>query len=302
MKDGEDHRRLRNLGNHGLTPSMLHRARPMIERIVNELLDAVAGRGQMDIMTELAQPLPARVIASLFDIPESDHDLFQDASDAMAKFFGATLGDKTADAKAANAATLKLEAYFLKLIEERSRRPGQDLMSLFLASQREGKLTAEEVCCQCILLLVAGHVTTIDQLANAIYALLTHPDQLDRLRQNPAQVESAVEESLRSDTAVPMIYRVAKADVPLGGKTIRAGQIAQLSLIAASHDPAAYAEPHRYDIARAAGGGLARCELEVGLSTLLARFPNLRLDPERAPQRNCATLAFRGFHSLPVRF
>jgi cytochrome P450 len=186
MKDGEDHRRLRILGNHGLTPSMLGRSRPMIERIVNELLDAVASAGRMDIMADLAQRLPARVIAALFDIPERDRDLFQDASDAMAKFFGATLGDKTADARAANAATLKLEEYFLKLIDERSRRPGQDLMSLFLAGQKEGKLTAEEVCCQCILLLVAGHVTTIDQLANSVYALSTHKEQLQRLRDNPA--------------------------------------------------------------------------------------------------------------------
>jgi cytochrome P450 len=316
MKDGEDHRRLRILGNHGLTPSMLQRSRPMIERIVNELLDAVATAGRMDVMADLAQPLPARVIAALFDIPDSDRDLFQEASDAMAKFFGASLGDKTADARAANAATLKLEEYFLKLIEERSRRPGQDLMSLFLAGQKEGKLTAEEVCCQCILLLVAGHVTTIDQLANAVYALLTHKDQLERLRQNPALLESAVEETLRFDTAVPMIYRVAKQDVSLGGKTIRAGQIVHLCLIAASHDGAAYAEPHRFDITRAAGrslafgqgihicmgGGLARCEVEVGLSTLLARCPKLQLDPDHPPQRNCATLAFRGFHSLAVRF
>jgi len=316
MKDGEDHRRLRILGNHGLTPSMLQRSRPMIEGVVNELLDAVANKSRMDIMADLAQPLPARVIAALFDIPDSDRDLFQDASDAMAKFFGATLGDAAADARAANTATLKLEEYFLKLIEERSRRPGQDLMSLFLAGQNEGKLTAEEVCCQCILLLVAGHVTTIDQLANAVHAFLTHPEQLNALRQNPALVESAVEEALRFDTAVPMIYRVAKADMPLGGQAIRAGQIVHACLIAASHDPAVYAEPHRFDITRAdrrslafgqgihicMGGGLARCELEVGLATLFKRFPSLKLDPDRPPQRNCSTLAFRGFHSLAARF
>jgi pimeloyl-[acyl-carrier protein] synthase len=316
MKDGEDHRRLRILGNHGLTPSMLHRSRPMIEQIVNELLSAVADKGRMDIMADLAQPLPAQVIAALFDIPESDRDLFQEASDAMAKFFGATLGDKSTDARAANAATRKLEAYFLKLIEERSRRPGQDLMSLFLAGQKEGKLTAEEVCCQCILLLVAGHVTTIDQLSNAVHALLTHRDELERLQQDPALLESAVEEAVRFDTAVPMIYRLAKEDVVLGGKTIRAGQIVHLCLIAASHDPAAYAEPHRFDITRAAGrslafgqgihicmgGGLARCELEIALSALLARCPNLRLDPDHPPQRNCASLAFRGFHLLAVRY
>lgn len=142
-------------------------------------------------------------------------------------------------------------------------------MSLFLAGQEASKLSPQEDCCQCVLLLAAGHVTTI-------------------------------------------VNRVAKQDVRLGDKTIRQGQLVYLSLLAANHDPTVYSSPHRFEITRreqsnvafghgphiCLGGNLARLELEVGLSTLIARYPNLRLDASRPAERNCSSLSFRGFHSL----
>jgi cytochrome P450 PksS len=313
MKDGADHHRLRTLGNHGFTPSLLERARPMIQRVMDGLLDAVAGRKQWDVVRDLARPLPAVVIAELFDVPARDRDFFQEASDALAKFFGGTLGDPEADARAANAATLQLEQYFTDLIEKRRETPGHDLMSLLIAGQEAGRISAEEVCCQCILLLTAGHVTTIDQLSNAVYTLLRHPDQLQKLRDDPALIKSAVEETLRYDAAVPFILRIAREDLDVVGKTIRKGQFVYLGLAAANRDPEAFTDPDRFDVARAnnchlafgagphvcIGGGLARRELEIGLLTLFRRAPRLRLI-EGGSRRRCESLVFRGFHSLPV--
>jgi cytochrome P450 PksS len=327
FKDGGEHHRLRVLGNRGFTPSMLTRTRPKIQSIVDSLLDKVRGRGRMDVAADFTQPLPALVIAEMFGIPAEDRTLFQDASDAAAKFFGGTLGDPATDARQANDAINSLESYFLNLLEQRRQQPGDDLMSLLLAGQAEGRLSAQEVCAQCVLILVAGHVTTIDQMANAINAFLTHPDQLQRLRDTPTLITSAVEEVLRYDGAVPFIHRIAISDLEIGGQQIRQGQVLYLGIGrqgqvlylgigAANRDPAMFPNPDRFDIGRpenrhiafaagphiCIGAGLAKMELEIGLTTLFERLPNLRLDPAAPPKRRCESLVFSGFDSLPVVF
>lgn len=316
FRDGSEHHRLRVLGNRGFTPSMLERCRGMVQRIVDDLLEQVAEKGEMDVAIDLTQPLPALVIAEMFGIPAADRHLFQQWSDAAARFFGGTLGDPARDGRAANDAILGLEKYFLTLLEERRRQPGEDLMSLLLAGQAEGKLSAEEVCAQCILILVAGHVTTIDQMANAIHAFLTNPDQRDLLRERPELLPSAVEEVLRYDPAVPFIHRIAMGDLEIRGRTIRQGQVVYLGIAAANRDPAAFSHPDRFDIARTdnkhvafaagphvcLGAGLARRELEIGLSTIFTRLPRLQLHPAKAAHRRCESLVFRGFHTLPVVF
>jgi cytochrome P450 PksS len=314
FQDGAEHHRLRVLGNRGFTPSMLERSRPMVQAVVDDLLNKVLGAGRMDVAADFAQPLPALVIAEMFGIPAGDRHLFQEWSDALARFFGGNLGDPEQDARAANDAVVHLERYFLDLLAERRTDPGDDLMTLLLAGQAEGRLSAEEVCSQCILFLVAGHVTTIDQMTNAVHAFLRHPGQVQRLRDDPSLLASAVEEVLRYDPAVPFIHRIAAADVEIGGKRIRKGQVVYLGIAAANRDPAAFADPDRFDIARAEnrhvafaagphvclGAGLARRELEVGLSTLFRRLPSLRLDEASPPRRRCESLVFRGFASLPV--
>lgn len=316
MKDGPDHHRLRTLGNHGFTPSMLERSRPMIQRVMDELLDAVQPRGRFDVAQDLAQPLPANVIAELFGIPVKDRHLFQGSSDALAKFFGATLGDPEQDARAANQASLRMERYFADLLEERRKTPGDDLMSLLIEGQNEGRLSAAEVCCQCILLLAAGHVTTIDQFSNAVFALLRHPEQLRQLRDDPTLIKSAVEECFRYDGAVPFVHRVAGDDLEISGKQIRKGQVVYLGTAAADRDPEVFPDPDHFDITRpnnrhlafgagphvCIGAGLARRELEIGLLTLVRRMPGLRLAEDETPRRRCESLVFRGFHSLPVVF
>jgi cytochrome P450 len=313
FKDGEDHHRLRVIGNHAFTPSALDRFRPVVQSVVEELLDKLKGRTDFDVASELAQPLPAVVIARMFDVPAGDRDRFQAWADAAATFFGGAIGDPAAAARAANAAALNLEGYFLALLAERRRHPGDDLMSLLIRGQEEGKLSADEVCCQCIMLLTGGHVTTIDQFSNAVYALVSHPSELKKLRDDPALIKSAVDETVRYDGAVGLARRVATEDIEVRGKVIRAGSLVYLSVAAANRDPEVFPEPDHFDITRAnnrhigfgagphvcIGSGLAKRELEVGLLTLLRRFPNLRLSDE-TPKRRCETLVFRGFEKLRV--
>src|SRR5262245_40888053 len=175
LKDGPDHHRLRVLGNRAFTPSALKRWQAVIERVVDDLLDAALPRGRMDLIGDLARPLPAIVIAELFGIPPADREVFHERSMAGARFFGGAVGDPEEAARAAHESALHQERYFLDLLEERRRRPGDDLMSLLLQGQAEGRLSAEEVCAQCIMLLGAGHITTMDQLGNTVLALLNNP-------------------------------------------------------------------------------------------------------------------------------
>src|SRR5262249_25243943 len=299
MKDGAEHHRLRVLGNHAFTPSALGRWQPVIERVVDELLDAALPRGRMDLIGDLARPLPAVVIAELFGIPPEDRELFHQRSMAGARFFGGAVGGPGEAAPASNAAARHPERDLRRLPEQPRARPGDDLMSLLLKGQAEGRLTAEEVCAQCSLLLGAGHITTMDQLGNTVLALLNNPEQLDRLRDDPALVRPTVEEGLRSDGTAQLLQRIDRPDLSLRGQTIRTGDLLYLSLGAANRDPEVFIEPDRFDIGRAdnrhlafgagshlcLGVTLARRELEVSLGRLVQRMPRLRFDEQRPLRR-----------------
>ena len=278
MKDGEDHRRLRGSGNHAFGPAALARWTSTIERVVNELLDAAMPSGRMDLIDDLARPLPAIVIAELFGIPPEDRGAFHEWSMTGARFFGIAVGDTEEAARAANEAAVNQEQYFLGLLEERRRRPGDDLMSLLLQGQAGGRLTAEELCSQCILLLGAGHITTMDQLGNTALALLRDPEQIGRLRDKPALTRSATEEGLRYDGAAQLLQRVAREELTLGGKAIGAGELVYVSLGAANRDPGEVrrARPIRRRPCRQPPPGLRRG---------VARLPGIDARPPRAGDR-----------------
>jgi cytochrome P450 PksS len=316
MKDGQDHRRLRVLGNHAFAPSALQRWQSVIERVVDDLLDAAPPRGRMDLIDDLARPLPAIMIAELFGIPREDREMFHQWSMAGWRFFARAISDPEEAARAANEAIVQLERYFRDLLEERRRRPGDDLVSLLLKGQAEGRLTDEEVCAQCIMLLAAGHITTMNQLGNTVLALLKHPEQMGRLRDDPGLARSATEEGLRYDGSVQFLQRIAREDLVVRGKTIRRGELLYLSLGAANRDLEVFTEPDRFDVGRAdnphltfgagphicLGMTLARHELELSLRRLVQRMPRLRFDEERPTRRRAQSLASRGLESLPVRF
>jgi cytochrome P450 PksS len=313
-KEGPEHLRLRRLVQHVFAPDRLHAARPRIQKVVDGLLDRAAASGRLDVVADYAEPLPTLVICALMGIPAEDGAALRRWSEAKGKFRGLSYGDKEAAARAANDAAVNLERYFLGLVEERRRRLGNDLLSVLAAGHEEGPLSAAEVSAQCQLLFSAGHQTLIDQLCNGVYALLSHPEQLRGLQDEPSQIGSAVEEVLRYDPSVSFMHRVAAADLEVGGQVIRQDQLVLLGIAAANRDPEVFADPERFDIRRdgkphvsfatgahaCLGMGLARLELEVALITLFRRFPHLRLDPENLPRRRCETLFFRGFLALPI--
>jgi cytochrome P450 PksS len=313
-KEGLEHLRLRRLVQHGFTPARLNAARSTIQRTVDGLLESAGASGRLDVVADYAEPLPTLVICALMGIPAEDGLALRRWSEAKGKFRGLSRGDIVAAARAANEATINLERYFIGLVEERRRRPGDDLLSVLAAGHDEGRLNAAEVSSQCQLLFSAGHQTLIDMLCNAVHAFLAHPEQLRALQDEPSRIGSAVEEVLRFDPSVSFMNRVAAADLEIGARVIREGEVVLLGIAPANRDPEVFAEPDRLDICRAGkahvtfatgahaclGMGLACLELQVALLALFRRFPHLRLDPAAPPRRRCETLFFRGFHALPI--
>lgn len=312
MVDGPEHVRLRKHASHGFTTSALDAFRPLIQRIVDKLLDDLAGKSGMELVSEFAEPLPALLMADLFDIPKADRAKFQGWTDAMARFFGGTLADIEQVAREANEGMLAMEAYLTHAIAVRRQNPGRDLISLLLSYEEDGKMSTAELVANTIDLLAAGLATVKDQIGNTIYELLSRPEVLLRVRRDPALLKPAIEEALRYNPAAPNTYRIAVQDMELGGKQIQKGQLVFVSLAAANRDPEIFADPDRFDIDRQSGKhiafgvgphaclglGLARRELELGIDGLLRRYPALRFDPERPPQPRRDNFVFSGWNSL----
>ncbi|PTL80960.1 cytochrome P450 [Vitiosangium sp. GDMCC 1.1324] len=319
MLDGPEHVRLRRQTGMGFTPQKLDELRPTVHRLMRELLEQLSPRGEMDLVKDLSYPMPALAIADLLGIPAEDRERFRAWSDHLALFSSPPVGsDPLVLASNANKTMVEMKEYLLPIIEERRHHPGLDALSQMLMVQEQGKMTPEELVANAILILFAGHTTTTDQLSNGVYDLLTHPDQLQKLRDDMGLLRSAVEEMLRYTTSVPAITRVVASDFEWHGQKLRQGQLVFLVMAAANRDPSVFPDPERFDITRDSyhqkhlsfgfgahhcmGAGLARRELEIGISMLLERLPGLRLDESRSPQVKCHGLSFRGFDSLPVRW
>jgi len=313
--DPPDHTRLRGLVSKAFTPRVIGRLRPRIEQLVDELLGAVADRGdgRMDVVSDLAYPLPVVIICELLGIPPADHATFQDWSRDLVHSIDPDpliTPEQQAQIEAAGDAFIE---YFVALIDERRAALGDDLLSGLIAAEEAGdRLSEEELLGTALLLLVAGHETTVNLIGNGTLALLRHRDQLERLRADPALDRNAVEELLRYDSPVTFTQRITLADYAVGDVTIPPRQQLIIVLAAANRDPVTFREPDRLDLGRpeanrhlAFGGGhhfclgaaLARLEGEVAIPALLRRFPALELagDPVRR-----GTFTLRGLEQLPV--
>jgi cytochrome P450 len=314
--DPPDHTRLRGLVARAFTPKRVADLRPTAEAITAALLDEIrvaeAPGEVVDLIRSLAYPLPVRVICALLGVPETDEASFTRWSRLLARSLDpSVLRSAEADAAIADAEE-DLAGYLEGLLSFRRTSPGDDLLSALLAVEADGeRISAREVVDLALLLLVAGHETTVNLIGNGVLALLRAPGQLELLRQSPHLVPGAVDELLRFDSPVQMTQRVATEDLDLGGFRVRAGDEILLVLGAANRDPSVFAKPNRLDVTRDArrhvafGGGihhclgaaLARLEGHVALSALLARFSRLELagSPVRRP-----TFTLRGLESLPV--
>ncbi len=319
-KDPPDHTRLRKLAKPGFTTRAIESWRSIIENTTDRLLDQVQNHGGMDVVSDLSVPLPGFILPEIMGVPETDRaNLLEWASD-IGTFFGAA-GGSTIEmeelARKAEKAAVQFCALIRQLIEQRRRQPGTDMISLLSVAYQEQGFNFEELPSVCILILIAGMLTTTDQIANGVNALLSHPDQLQKLKKNPSLINSAVEEMIRFDTSVPFFFRIAKQDLTIGGKDITAGSVIALGLGAANHDPEKFEEPEVFDITRTPnehlgfssgihfclGAALARMELTICLSTLFRRLPNLSFAPDKqAIPTKYSILILKGFDSLPVKF
>jgi cytochrome P450 len=313
--DPPDHTRLRGLVSKAFTPRVIGRLRPRIEQLVDELLDGVArrGGGGMDVVTDLAYPLPVVIICELLGVPPEDHATFQGWSSDLAHSIDPDPLISPEQQQRINAAAEAFLEYFETLIERRRRDPGDDLLSALIAAEEGGdRLTETELLATGLFLLIAGHETTVNLIGNGTLALLRNRDELERLRADPDLDQNAIEELLRFDSPVTFTQRITLEEYQLGDVTIPARQQVIPILAAANHDPTAFAEPDRLDLGRenanrhlAFGGGhhfclgaaLARLEGQVAIPTLVRRFPNMELDgtPERRD-----TFTLRGLTHLPV--
>ncbi|NIR27865.1 MAG: cytochrome P450 [Gammaproteobacteria bacterium] len=308
------HRRLRGTLNQEFTSRALRRLRPRIEALVGELLDPILRRGRTELIGDFASPLPLTVIGELLGVPAKDRARFQSYANDLLLSIGPDVTDPEAITRG-KVFVREMTSYFAELIAARRRAPGDDLMTRLIAAQRAGaRITDEDAIGTGMMLLFAGFETTRHQIGTAIYALLRHPRELDRLKSNPRLIGTAVEEFLRYEGAAQAAARTAEADIEIGGKTIRRGDSVWLLMGAANRDPARFTDPDRLDITRAEGAhlgfgygahfclgaSLARLELRISINALLERLPGLRLTDE--PPVWQKTLPVRGLVRLPLAF
>ena len=260
--DPPDHTRLRRLVSKAFTPRTVARLEPRIRAITGDLLTAAAAAGQMEVVSQLAYPLPVRIISELLGVPVEDHPRFAGWSARLAHSlqpdFGLDPEAAKAKAEAAAVAGDEFAVYFRELIATRRAQPTEDLLSEMIAAEDNGeRLTEDELIATCVLLLVAGHETTVGLISNAILALLRHPDQLALLRGDPSLAAGAVEETLRYDAPVQMTARVARGGMHIGPIAAPDGALVLVLLAATGRDPRAFDRPDAFDIRRGATGHLA---------------------------------------------
>lgn len=313
--DAPDHTRLRGLVNKAFTPRTVEAMRANTQTLVDGMLDAAAAKGELDIIQDLAYPLPVTVIATLLGVPVEERDQFRHWSEGVAGFIGGTSDPEPEMLARALRSVVEMREYFMRMAAERRKSPRDDMLTaLALAEEQGDRLNSDELVANCILLMVAGHETTTNLIGNGTLLLLRHPDERRRLAENPQLIGSAVEEILRYDSPVQGTSRMAGEDVQFGGVTVGKGQHVSLMIGAANHDAAQFADAERFDVGRTenrhlsfshgahfcVGAALARMEGQIAIGTLLRRFPNLHLADAPLTWRNNYTL--RGLTALPVGF
>jgi cytochrome P450 len=283
----EGHHRFQKLLKRYFTPSTVNGLRPRVRELTTELLDAVEGRGRMDVVRDLAFPLPANIIADMFGMPVADRERLRGWSRQISAVFRNESYERLL---ASQDAVLEMQDYLRDIVADRRVRPRDDLISMFAAAEREGVVNEDEIVANCVLLLFAGHETTMNLIARGLHVLMANRDQMALLLSRPDLTRSAIEEMLRLAGPVGSVIRETIAPVTIAGHDIPVGRHVFLAVYAANRDPAVFADPLRFDITRknnrhlgfgmgsyyCLGAALARVESDECFRLLLDRYPNIR--------------------------
>ncbi|MEU5955187.1 cytochrome P450 [Streptomyces sp. NPDC047525] len=314
--DPPDHTRLRRLVSKAFTPRRIAEFAPRVQELTDQLIDRFAEKGEADLIHDFAFPLPIYAICDLLGVPREDQDDFRDWAGMMIRHGGGPRGGVARSVK-------KMRGYLAELIHRKRLEPGDDLISgLIRASDHGEHLTENEAAAMAFILLFAGFETTVNLIGNGTYALLTHPEQRERLQDSlkdgdTALLETGLEELLRFDGPVELAtWRFATEPLTIGGEEIAAGDPVLVVLAAADRDPERFDRPDTLDLSRrdnqhlgyghgihyCLGAPLARLEGQAALATLLRRLPDLRLAVEPGDLRWRGGLIMRGLRTLPVEF
>ena len=312
--DPPQHTRLRKLASHAFTPSRVAALRSHIREITSGLLDKVERARRMDIIKDLAEPLPAIVTAEMLGVPVEDHDLLKGWSANFAEMLG-NFQHNPESAPRMLRTVQNMTTYFADAIREQRSHPREGLVHSLMTAEVDGdRLSDEEIVATCIVTMVGGQETTTNLIGNGVLTLLRHPGEMERLRSDLSLIPSAVEEMLRYESPSQHTGRLAPTDRELGGKVIRKRQAVMAVMAAANRDPERFPDPDRFDIRRennrhlafgyaahfCFGAALARIEGQEAFDALLRRMPYLRLEPGRLEWRN--NLGLRGVTNLNVAF
>lgn len=316
--DPPRHRQLRGLISKAFTPRAINDMVPRIETLSRELLDAVEDRGKMELVNDLAHPLPVIVIAEMLGVPAEDRPQYKRWADDLLSGTTNLLERRDEAMERGRRVQAEMDAYFLEIIAARRKSPREDLISHLLSAELEGERLCEEgVLSFCALLLLAGHITTVNLITNGMLCLLDHPDQMRHLRAHPEDMMSAIEEMLRFRSPVQWMARVAARDLELGGQRIEAGQMVLAFIGSANRDEAVFTDPDRFDVRRdpnphlsfghgihyCIGAPLARLEGAIAMRAMLSRLGTIRRDPD-APEalRHIEGGLLHGVAELPLCF
>jgi cytochrome P450 len=310
--DPPDHTRLRKLVSSVFTPKRVSELRPLVRRLVDQHLDAAAERGEMDLISDLAFPLPFTVISEMMGMPEADRDQVREWSHTLVRILDFTIGPD--EMRASLIAGEEMRAHLTEVIAWKRANPADDLLSALIRAEEDGDVLSDtELLDQVMVLYIAGHETTVNLIGNGTWALLTHRDQLEAWRDEPELEATAVDELLRFDSPVQISRRIALTEIEVQGRTVPAGAFVLTSLGSANHDPAVFGptadelDLRRVDAARhlsfgsgthhCLGASLARLQGGEAIGGLIRRFPGLEAAGE--PAWN-GRLVLRGMDSLPL--
>lgn len=327
QSDPPYHRILRGVIASAFTPMIIAKLEPHIENVANETLDQVIEKGRMDLIDDLAYPLPVTIIAELLGVPIEDRNLFRGWADRIVSSTGDDMNDDHGRAKNIAQIVDEMDSYFSAIVEERIRSPREDLITNLIKAQADGRhLSKDEILTFCRLLLLAGHVTTVNLIGNTILSLLQNPDEFKLLQDDYNLIGSTIEETLRYRSPVQAVGRIVTKETNLGGQKIQSGQRIIAWLGSANHDESIFADPERFDITRSnsathhghvgfghgihfcLGAPLARLEGQVVLRVILQRLQDFTLDFDGTKKNEKDSLSplqsvfFHGMAHLPLRF